>query len=172
MKPPSVLILCTGNSARSVLGEYLLRHLSEGKVVTASAGSEPTGHVHPLALDVLAKDYGIDASGATSKGLDVVADGDFDLVLTVCDQARDRCPIWLAKGRKAHWGLPDPASIVGDRATQRRAFERTAAILSERFQRWLELDPEDRLDPDWLDAIAALPAASTAEGSAAASDES
>lgn len=166
----SVLILCTGNSARSVLGEYLLRYLSDGEVVTASAGSQPTGRVHPLALEVLSQDYGIDARDATSKGLDAVADRDFDLVLTVCDHARDRCPIWLAKGQKAHWGLPDPAGIVGDRETQRQAFERTAEILSARFQRWLELDHEERLDPEQLAELAAI--WPSAETSAVGSTES
>ena len=147
-----VLILCTGNSARSILGEFLLRDLAQGdvtapgEVTTFSAGSVPSGRVHPLALEVLAGDYGLSTEGASSQAMSEFAEEPFDLVITVCDSARDRCPLWLSPGQRTHWGLPDPAAVTGDRSTRRAAFEETARILSLRFREWLALEPGQRLD--------------------------
>lgn len=132
-----VLFLCTGNSARSILAEYLLRHLAPDRFETASAGSHPKGSVHPMALRVLAESYGIDAGGATSKPMSAVLDRTFDLIVTVCDHARDHCPVWPSSGRREHWGLEDPAAVEGDEKAQRAAFEATAAQLMQRFRAWI-----------------------------------
>ena len=92
--PYKVLILCTGNSARSVLGEYLLREKGRGRFEVHSAGSHPTGRVNPLAVRTLREKYGIDASGARSKSWDEFKAVKFDFVITVCDNAKESCPIF------------------------------------------------------------------------------
>jgi arsenate reductase (thioredoxin) len=143
--PTRVLILCTGNSARSILGELLLRERGRGRFETASAGAAPKGEVHPLALRVLREDYGIDASGARSKSWDELRGEPFDLVLTVCDSARDACPVWPGRTLVAHWGQPDPAAVEGTEAERLEAFRRAARILHHRIQRFLAL-PFETLD--------------------------
>jgi|CXWL01.1.fsa_nt_gi arsenate reductase len=150
-----VLILCTGNSARSILGEYLLRGLDPDRFDTASAGAQPKGTVHPVALAVLADRYGLDASDAWSKRIDQL-DGDFDLVLTVCDHARDACPIWPGTSAVVHWGLPDPAAVDGSEADIRTAFESVAAELDRRFRRLAELPLETMSRDERARAVAAL----------------
>jgi arsenate reductase len=105
-----VLFVCTGNSARSQMAEGWLRHLSGGRVEAASAGTEPKG-LHPLAVRVMAE-RGVDVSGQRSKPLSEVADQAFDLVVTVCDRARQTCPVFPG-ARTLHWDLPDPASVDG-----------------------------------------------------------
>lgn len=114
--PLRVLFLCTANSARSQLGEALLAHAGGDLVTTASAGSRPGAGPHPLAIAVL-RERGIAWEGKTSKGIDAVAGTPWDLVITVCDAARDECPVLPGFGA-AHWGLPDPAcgDIDGFRA--------------------------------------------------------
>lgn len=105
-----VLFVCTGNSARSQMAEGWLRHLSGGRVEAASAGTEPKG-LHPLAVRVMAE-RGVDVSGQRSKPLSEVVDQAFDLVVTVCDRARQTCPVFPG-ARTLHWDLPDPASVDG-----------------------------------------------------------
>jgi protein-tyrosine-phosphatase len=112
-KPLRVLFLCTGNSARSVLGEFLLRHRGEGAFETHSAGSHPSGAVNPYTLRVLRECYRIDASGARSKSVEEFIGQPFDFVITVCDNARQTCPIWPARTVIAHWSMPDPALFQG-----------------------------------------------------------
>ena len=138
-----VLFLCTHNSARSILAEYLLRAL-DSRFETWSAGAEPSGRVHPMALEVLREEYGIDAAGARSKSWEAVRDVDFDVVITVCDHARDTCPILPASPAiQAHWGSPDPASAADDEAEA--AFRRVAAQIQRRLERFCEL-PFHRLE--------------------------
>jgi arsenate reductase len=103
----NVLFLCTGNSARSQMAEGLVNHLRGDEWRAVSAGTHPTGYVHPLAIDVL-KEIGIDASGARSKSVAEFRDTAFDLVVTVCDSAAEECPLWLGKGKRTHLGFPDP----------------------------------------------------------------
>ncbi len=136
-----VLFLCTGNSARSILGEYLLRAM-DPRFESFSAGAEPTGKVHPMALHVLREVYGIDASGAESKSWESVKDVGLDLVITVCDHARDSCPI-PPSVTQAHWGSPDPARAAADEAEA--VFRRVAAEIHGRLERFCAL-PWDRLD--------------------------
>ena len=128
-----VLFLCTGNSARSILAEYLLRRL-DPHFETYSAGSHPKGEVHPLALQVLRETYGIDASEARSKSWEELRDVGFDHVITVCDNARQSCPIWPGKAVMSHWDLEDPAAVEGTEEEKLRAFEETARLLRERLE--------------------------------------
>ncbi len=136
-----VLFLCTGNSARSILGEYLLRAM-DARFETYSAGAEPTGKVHPMALQVLREGYGIDAGDAESKSWEAVQDVDFDVVITVCDHARDTCPMPGSSAVQAHWGSPDPAAAGADEAEA--MFRSVAAEIHGRLERFCAL-PWDRL---------------------------
>ncbi len=146
-KTLKVLFLCTGNSARSILGEFLLRHLGGARVEVTSAGARPTGKVHPLAVAVLADRFGIDASAARSKSVSDLGDARFDLVITVCDDARDSCPLWPHTTALAHWGMQDPAAADGDEVERRRVFELTADRLLARIKELLSLPIEELSRP-------------------------
>ncbi len=146
-----VLFLCTGNSARSILGEYLLRSMDE-RFETFSAGAAPTGQVHPMALKVLRHAYGIDAGDASSKSFDAFADAGLDIVITVCDHARDTCPILPSSSAiQAHWGSPDPAAAQGSDAEVEAVFRQVAGQIQQRIASFLTL-PFDQLDRDQLAA--------------------
>lgn len=146
-RPPyKVLILCTGNSARSIIGEYLLRHKGRGRFETYSAGARPTGRVNPLALWVLREHYGIDASGARSKSWDELRDVKFDFVITVCDNAKEACPIWPGQPVVAHWGSPDPAGAEGTEEQKKRMFVEVASQIARRIDLFCAF-PDDRLQP-------------------------
>lgn len=135
-RPLKVLILCTGNSARSILAEYLLRKIGGRRFETFSAGSDPKGQVHPLAIRVLRDVYQIDASDARSKSWEEFRGVDFDFVITVCDNARDRCPLWPGRTVVLHWGMDDPAAVEGADEEKLRAFEEAARILHDRLLAW------------------------------------
>jgi len=130
---PKVLFLCTGNSARSILAEYLLGNM-DPRFETWSAGSHPKGEVHPLALQVLREVYKIDADDARSKSWEELRDVDFDHVITVCDNARQSCPIWPGKAVMSHWDLEDPAAVEGTEEEKLQAFVETARLLHERLE--------------------------------------
>jgi arsenate reductase len=130
--PYQVLILCTGNSARSILGEYLLRAKGRGRFEVASAGSHPTGRVNPLAVRVLKEKYSLDASEARSKSWDEFKGVKFDLVITVCDNAREACPVWPGQPMIAHWGSPDPAAAPGTEDAKYRFFVTVASQIARR----------------------------------------
>jgi arsenate reductase (thioredoxin) len=136
--PLNVLILCTGNSARSVLGEALVTHLGAGRLGGYSAGSHPKGEVHPLALEVLAA-HGVPAPHARSKSWNEFTLPDappIHIVITVCDEAAaEVCPVWPGHPTTAHWGMPDPAAVGGSLDTRRQAFERTFVTLEQRIGR-------------------------------------
>ena len=106
-----ILFLCTGNSCRSQMAEALVNSRMGGEWEAFSAGSHPTGFVHPKALQVLAE-IGIQHQGR-SKSMDEYQGQAFDLVVTVCDEAAETCPIWLGKGERVHLGFPDPAEASG-----------------------------------------------------------
>lgn len=110
-KKLTVLVLCTGNSCRSQMAEAIINNRYGDMWRAYSAGTQPSGTVHPLAVKALAE-IGIDWQG-TSKSTDDFRDADFDLVVTVCDDAAENCPVWLGMGRKAHLGFPDPAQATG-----------------------------------------------------------
>ena len=137
--PFKVLILCTGNSARSILGEYLLRAKGRGRFEVHSAGSHPAGRVNPLAVRTLREKYGIDASGARSKSWDEFKDVKFDFVITVCDNAKEACPLWPGQPIIAHWGSPDPASAPGTDEERFRGFVCVAAQIAQRVQAFCAL---------------------------------
>jgi arsenate reductase len=143
----NVLVLCTGNSARSILGEVLFNTLGKGKFKAYSAGSKPAGKVNPGALEWL-QAQGHSTAGLRSKSWDefaVPGAPEFDLIFTVCDNAAgEACPLWLGKPATAHWGIPDPAHVEGDEA-RRAAFKKTAEQLARRIQLFMSL-PIDKLD--------------------------
>jgi arsenate reductase len=146
-KQYNVLILCTGNSARSILGEVLFNTLGKGQFKAYSAGSKPAGKVNPGALEWLQAN-GHSAEGLRSKSWDeFAAPGapEFDFIFTVCDNAAgEACPLWLGKPATAHWGIPDPAHIEGNEA-RRAAFNRAAEQLARRIQLFMSL-PIGKLD--------------------------
>jgi arsenate reductase len=145
-RPPyKVLILCTGNSARSIIGEYLLRQKGRGRFETYSAGSTPTGRVNPLAVWVLKEYYDIDARDARSKSWDEFKDVKFDFVITVCDHARESCPIFPGHPVTAHFGSPDPAAVPGTDDEKKSAFRQVAIQIARRIDLFCAL-PDDQLD--------------------------
>ena len=147
--PWQVLILCTGNSARSILGEYLLRAKGRGRFAVQSAGSHPTGRVNPLALRVLAEKYGLEAGTARSKSWDEFKSVKFDFVITVCDNARESCPVWPGQPMIAHWGSPDPAAAGGSEEEKYREFVSVASQIARRVELFCAF-PDAKL----LDAVA------------------
>jgi len=144
-KPYKFLFLCTGNSARSILGEYLLRQIGGARFQVFSAGSFPTGKVNPMAVRILKDVYNIDASEARSKSWEELKDVDFDFVVTVCDNARENCPVWPGQPIVAHWSSPDPAAVEGTDAEKYRAFKDVAFQINRRLQLFTSL-PLDKLD--------------------------
>jgi arsenate reductase len=140
--PFKVLILCTGNSARSIFGEYLLRAIGRGRFETYSAGSHPTGRVNPLAIRVLWERYRLDASGARSKSWEEFKDMKFDFVITVCDRARESCPIWPGQPVVGHWGSPDPAAVEGMEEAKYRAFVAVASEVARRVELFCAVSDE------------------------------
>jgi arsenate reductase (thioredoxin) len=143
-----VLFLCTGNSARSILAEALLRHWGRGRFEAYSAGSFPKGAVHPLTLDLLER-LRLPIAGLRSKSWDEFAQPDapeMDFVFTVCDQAAGEiCPIWPGQPVTAHWGVPDPAVVEGGGADKQRAFRDALRLLENRIKLFVAL-PIDKLN--------------------------
>jgi arsenate reductase len=144
-EPYKLLFLCTGNSARSILGEYLLRRLGGSRFQVFSAGSFPTGNVNPLASRVLKEIYNMDASEARSKSWEEFKDVEFDFVITVCDNARETCPIWPGQPIIAHWSSPDPAEVQGSDEQKYRAFKDVALQINRRLELFLAV-PLEKLD--------------------------
>ena len=144
-KPYKFLFLCTGNSARSIIGEYLLRRLSGERFQVFSAGAFPTGKVNPFAIMVLNDFYNIDASATRSKSWEEFKDIEFDFVVTVCDNARESCPLWPGQPIVAHWSSPDPAAVEGSDAEKFRAFKDVAFQINRRLQLFTSL-PLEKLD--------------------------
>ena len=123
MSKKRVLFLCTGNSCRSQMAEGLANHFLGETWEASSAGTHPTGTVHPLAIQAMAE-LGIDISSRRSKSVDELRGAEFDLVVTVCDDAAENCPVWLGKGRSVHISFPDPARVTGTRNERLNAFRR------------------------------------------------
>jgi arsenate reductase len=144
-KPYKFLFLCTGNSARSILAEYLLKRLGGPRFQVFSAGSFPTGKVNALAIQTLKDVYNIDASEARSKSWEEFKDIKFDFVVTVCDHARESCPVWPGQPIVAHWSSPDPAAVEGSESEKYRAFKEVALQINRRLQLFTGL-PLDKLD--------------------------
>jgi arsenate reductase len=133
----TVLFLCTGNSARSIMAEALLNYWGKGRFQAFSAGSHPKGEVHPLALDVLRRNR-IPAATARSKSWDEFATTDaipLDFVFTVCDNAANEiCPVWPGQPMTAHWGIHDPAAVEGTDEEKARAFNKAFRELDARLK--------------------------------------
>lgn len=141
----NVLFLCTGNSARSILGEAILRREGGGRLQSFSAGSHPEGDVHPLALSVLAS-LGYETGGLRSKAWDEFARPDaprIDFVFTVCDNAAgESCPIWPGHPMTAHWGIEDPAAVRGTETEKEAAFFNAAELMKNRILAFTQLPLE------------------------------
>jgi len=152
-EPYKFLFLCTGNSARSIFGEYLLRSLGGSRFQVYSAGSFPTGKVNPFAIRVLKDVYDINASGARSKSWEEFKDIEFDFVVTVCDNARETCPVWPGQPIVAHWSSPDPAEVEGSDEQKYGAFKDVAFQINRRIQLFTSL-PLEKLDRVKLTALA------------------
>lgn len=153
MKPFKILFLCTGNTARSIFGEYLARRYGSGKFEPYSAGAFPKGVVNPYTLRVLKEVYKIDASDARSKSWDEYKDVHFDFVITVCDNARESCPVWPGQPIIAHWGSPDPAAFVGSEEETFNEFRVVALQIQRRIELLASL-PIEKLDRLKLKALA------------------
>jgi len=143
-----VLVLCTGTSARSILGEVLFNALGKGKFIAHSAGSKPVGRVNPFALALL-QQQGHGIAGLRSKSWDEFAAPDapqIDFIFTVCDNAAgEACPVWPGKPATAHWGIPDPAGVEGGDEAKRAAFKTAYSQLARRIQLFMSL-PIESLD--------------------------
>lgn len=135
--PIRVLFVCTGNSARSVMAEALLRHIGGARFEVHSAGTEPKG-VNPLTLRVLAE-AGLDGSFARSKSVAEFVGQSFDYVITVCDQARQSCPVFPGGGAGLHWGYEDPADATGTDEERLVVFGRVFTQLGERIHQFVPL---------------------------------
>jgi arsenate reductase len=148
VKTHTVLFLCTGNSARSILAEAYLNSAGKGGFAAYSAGSQPAGKVNPYALDLLERQR-IPAQGLRSKSWDEFARPEaprLDFIFTVCDNAAgETCPIWPGQPVTAHWGIRDPAAVQGSDEAKRRAFVRAFSELTARINLFMSL-PIEKLD--------------------------
>lgn len=134
-----VLILCTGNSARSQMAEGWLRHLAGDRFEVASAGTHPTT-VNPLAIAVM-RERGVDISAHRSKSMNEFLTQPFDYVITVCDDAAEACPIFPGPARRIHWSLPDPAAVQGSEDERLTAFRDVRDRLEARFEEFVRTGP-------------------------------
>jgi arsenate reductase len=140
-RPLRVLILCTGNSARSQMAEAVLSRKGAGRFIVESAGSQPVERVNPYALEAL-REAGINWKGRSPRGIDDLDSRTWDIVITVCDNAKEACPIFPGQPVLAHWGMEDPAAVEGDGAAKRRAFRQALQLISRRIDLMLALPVE------------------------------
>jgi arsenate reductase len=144
-KGKRVLILCTGNSARSQMAEGLLRHDGGDLFEVFSAGTHP-GHVRPEAIEAM-REVGIDISSHRSKSVDEFTNKEFDYVITVCDHAREHCPVFPGAAQRIHWSFDDPAAALGDEAARLAEFRRVRDQIRERLKAFITSHPPDRVSP-------------------------
>ncbi len=137
-EPFRILILCTGNSARSQMAEALIGTLGQGKVAVASAGSHPAAAVNPLAVAVL-REEGMEWHGRVPRSVEGLECEHWDLVITVCDHARDACPVFQHARAAVHWGMEDPAAVSGPEEGRLEAFRFTYRRLKLMVRSLLEL---------------------------------
>lgn len=145
-----VLFLCTGNSARSQMAEALLNFKGKGRFHAESAGSRPAQRVNPYAIETL-RAHHVPWSGHAPRGTDGLEREPWDFVITVCDRAKESCPIFPGQPVLAHWGMPDPADVDGDATTKRAAFRNALVLLGRRIDLLLAL-PLDKLERLALEA--------------------
>ena len=143
MQPIRVLVVCTGNSARSILAEALLRHHGGSAFEVHSAGTEPKG-INPLTERVL-DEAGLDHAWARSKSVAEYLGQTFDYVITVCDQARQTCPVFPGVHETLHWGYEDPAAVEGTDEQRLAAFRHTLTMMAGRIQSFITLVKRDRV---------------------------
>ena len=155
----NILVLCTGNSARSILGEALIARKGASRVRAFSAGSQPKGVPHPGALRLLARE-GYDVAGFRSKSWDefaVPGAPRIDIAITVCGNAAgETCPLFIGAPVRAHWGLADPADVIGDDVAVDVAFAETYRLLEIRVRAMLALPLETMTPPERRDALNAF----------------
>jgi len=137
-RPLRVLFVCTGNSARSQMAQTVLNRKGRGRFVAESAGSQPAERVNPLAISTL-EHHGFFWTGHAPQGLDVVIEQPWDFVITVCDRAKETCPIFPGQPVIAHWGMPDPAEVTGTEEERQRVFDDTLLLISRRLDLFLAL---------------------------------
>ena len=145
-----VLFLCTGNSARSQIAESILNSRGRGRFIAESAGSDPAAQVNPYAVEVL-REAGIEWRGHPPRGLEGLERESWDLVITVCDDARESCPVFPGQPILSHWGMQDPAAVTGDDRTKRTAFVKAFTLISRRIDLLLTL-PIEKLERLALEA--------------------
>lgn len=132
-----VLVLCTGNSCRSIMAEALINQLGKGRYEAVSAGSSPAGYIHPKSIETLNK-HAIENGNAESKSWDSFAENHFDIVITVCDEAaKETCPLFLGNSEKLHWSIPDPAKTKGSNKEINEAFNSAYYLLKENIEKHL-----------------------------------
>ena len=131
-----VLILCTGNSCRSQMAEALWESVGQGAWQSASAGSKPAGYVHPLAVNAM-QELDVDISAYQSKSLDQYRDEQFDLVVTVCDNAKESCPVFPGAQQTLHWPFDDPADATGTDDEQMVVFRRVRDEIKDKIETYL-----------------------------------
>jgi arsenate reductase len=139
----NILVICTGNSCRSVIGEALFNHLGKGRVQAFSAGSQPLGRLNAGAVALLQR-HGISTEGFSSKSWEVFENQPIDIAITVCDNAAgETCPVYLNSTVRAHWGLSDPGHVKGTDEEIKAAFEATYQAMERRINLMLALPLED-----------------------------
>ena len=134
-----VLIICTGNAARSQMAEGLLRHDAGDRFEVFSAGIYPS-YVRPLAIEAM-REVGIDISARRSKSVEEFTDQDIDYAITVCDHANEVCPVFPARTKRIHWSIADPVAAWGDDEAQLQAFRVARDDIRQRFRKWLAEEP-------------------------------
>jgi len=143
-QPLRVLFLCTGNSARSQMAEAILNRKGAGRFEAHSAGSMPAARVHPLAIQAM-QESGIEWRGHPPRGVMGLETEPWDFVITVCDRARESCPVFPGQPVVAHWGMEDPAAVTGSEETRRAAFVAALGLISRRIDLMLAL-PIEKLE--------------------------
>lgn len=159
-KPPyNILFICTHNRCRSILSEAITRQNAQGIINAMSAGSQPSGAVHPLSIKYLSE-MGYDTAGLTSQSWDSLTDDNGnsfvpDVVITVCDQAAgESCPLWLGNIPKLHWGLSDPSKLDGSDEHKRQAFLATIGEIEQRVEKLIDIAKRPKAEQ--LDALQQL----------------
>ncbi len=143
-RPLRLLFVCTGNSARSQIAQAVLNRKARGRFVAESAGSHPAAEVHPLAIATL-EAHMMPFTGHPPQGIDAVIGQPWDFIITVCDRAKESCPVFPGQPVLAHWGIPDPAEAFGSEAERRKVFDDTLLLISRRIDLLLAL-PIDKLE--------------------------
>ncbi|MEM0912570.1 MAG: arsenate reductase ArsC [Pseudomonadota bacterium] len=149
-----ILYICTHNRCRSILSEAITNHYSKGRIDARSAGSQPSGEVHPLSLKYL-EEAGISTAGLESQSWDAFESFAPDVVVTVCDSAAgEACPVWFGQTLKVHWRLEDPSKLIGSDDTIAEAFRSTINTIKERVDALKDVSQRPR--DEWKSALALL----------------